>query len=226
MTVMVNVDPVNVDADGAPDPSVLLQYGIRGVRLVVRNVPEVRAYVPPVQAAGLAVLGVITNEGLGDVMADIPCDVYQLNNEPDQPNTYLSPSDYVDWWNTYYGTLFAAGKPLEGIPVIGAGLASGQVSYWRDVQYAGGLQGAAAMGLHPYAKTAGQAASLIAQYRAVTPRLPVFVSEWNRPTAEVPAFSQMLRQNPGVMGHAWFCWHNYETFVLGPQRARLMGVFG
>ena len=227
----VNVDPLNPN-DGSPDPMRLLQVNIRGVRLVIRDDDRIRQYTAIGKASGVAVLGAITEESHGYTMDDEPCDVYQIGNEPDrgsdtQPRVegsdIMGASAYVDYWNLYYDTWFAEGKPLAGRPVIGAGLQSGRLSYWAAVLRHGGLRGASGMAIHPYGKTAAQAKTLIQAYQANLPAMPIWITEWHRPLAEVPAYVGMLHQTTGVVGDAFFCWHQYENWALGPERARLLG---
>lgn len=229
---LVNVDPLNPN-DGSPDPIRLMQYGIRGVRLVVRTDERVRQYKAAVQASGLLVLGVVTEESGGEVYADDPCDITQIGNEPDRgTNTqpYKPGSDimgaaaYVEYWRLYWNEWFAPGRPLDGHAAIGAGLQSGRTSYWSAVVKAGGLPGSAAMALHPYAKDAAAAASLIKAYRALSPWSSVWITEWNRSLAEIPAYKAMLHQAPGVVGDAWFCFHDYNGFALTDAGARVLGA--
>lgn len=218
--MFVNVDPMNPDANGAPFIDELKKYNIHGVRLVLRNDPAIISYIKLAQYHGLAVLGIETEASYGDLLTETPCEIYQLGNEPDLNN--VSAADYVKWWDLYYGTWFAQGKPLEGKPAIGAGLASGNVQYWREVQAAGGLKGAAGMSVHPYGKNAAQAKALITSYQKITPSLPIWITEWNRPLAELPAYASMLRQT--TVGNAFFCWHDYQDWAIGPERARLLAA--
>jgi len=158
--------------------------------------------------SNLMVLAVITAESGGFLC---PADVYQIGNEPDagspsqSPNN-MTPVDYVSFWNLYRDT-------YPGPVMIGAGLASGQTAYWKAIQTAGGLHGAAGFAVHPYNKNTPTALSLLLQYRAITPGLGLWVTEWNRPPSEVVDFGAMLRQTSGVVESAWFCWD--DGMVLG-----------
>jgi hypothetical protein len=111
--------------------------------------------------------------------------------------------------------------------MIGAGLASGQTGYWQGIQYAGGLPGCSGFAVHPYAKTAPLAKALLQRYQAITPTLPCWVTEWNRPPAEVPGFAAMLRQT--VAMSAWFCWgqsvaQGAGIYPLDATTKRLLGA--
>jgi hypothetical protein len=201
----INVDPLN--PDNAPRVDELQRTGVRWVRLVSRDDDAVRQYVEMCWSVGLMVLAVITEQSGGYLC---PADVYQGGNEPDVAGTgdSMSPGAYVAYWNLYR-------KTYPELVMVGAGLGSGQISYWQQVQAAGGLQGASGFAVHPYAKTAVQAKTMLAAYQKITPSLPLWVTEWNRPPAEVPAFASMLRQ-VSVMD-AWFCW--------SPSVARGVGIY-
>ncbi len=209
---LCNVDPLN--PDGAPFANTLIAAGFRGVRLVSR--PSVAPYVQRMQDAGLMVLAVVTEQSGGYLC---PADVYQVGNEPDVAGTgdSMSAADYVVHWNLYRET-------YPDVIMIGAGLASGQTSYWQAVQAAGGLKGAAGFAVHPYARTALSAAGLLKAYQKITPGLSLWVSEWHRPDAEIPAFATMLRANT-VMS-AWFAWGGQPNpqFNLTPQSTRILGA--
>lgn len=236
----MNVDPIN--AGNAPKVDELLQYGYRRVRLVSRDSQAIRDYRDAVHAAGIAVLCAITEGSGGYVLPG--CDVYQIGNEPDE---YLSnhdltartsiwsgtgdcftPQAYVEYWGLYYDNYFAPGKPLASIPVIGAGLGAGQVTWWIDVKNAGGLKGASGFAVHPYARSAASAASLLAAYRAITSTLPLYVTEWSRPLDETAQFAAMLRQAPGVVGHFKYTWGGADDsqFNTTPEQHRLISAFG
>src|SRR5207244_5543692 len=88
--------------------------------------------------------------------------------------------------------------------LIGAGLGSGQPAYWSAVHAAGGLRDAAGFALHPYGKGATDARMLLQAHQRLTPSLPCWVTEWNRPPAEIPQFAAMLRQYSVLA--MWFCW--------------------
>ena len=206
----MNVDPLN--PSGAPAPQTLFGLGVRWVRLVSRR--GVEPYVQSCQQAGLMVLAVVTEESGGYLC---PADCYQIGNEPDVDGTLdsMAPDTYVDYWHLYRGT-------YRDVLMIGAGLGAGQPDYWAAVQQAGGLSGAAGFGAHPYAKTATEARHLLQAYKGITPELPLWVDEWNRPVGEIPAFVAMLRQQ-AVM-HAWFCWSDgmVPGFGLSPAKSRML----
>jgi hypothetical protein len=238
MPALVNTDPLNPN-DGMPEPYELLRFGIRGVRMVPRcwtddhgddpnpvhyPNPKQLLYMQQLHEAGLAAFGVVTEQSHGVMFTEEPFDLYQLGNEPDVAGTGDSKTadEYSAWYKLYYDTWFVAGRALAGVPVITAGLASGNTAYWRALR--GRVPWASGMAVHPYGKTPAQAADLIRSYQAITPGLPVFVTEWHQPTDVIPAYVMMLNQLAGVAGHAFFCWHNYAGFQLGERGARLLGL--
>lgn len=212
----VNVDPFN--PANAPTPDEVLLYNCRWVRLVSRY--GVDDYAEAMQARGIMVLAVVTEQSEGYIC---PADVVQIGNEPDLPNhgDSFSVSKYIDYWNLYYGTWFAPGKPFAGTPLISAGLASGQPSYWQAILNAGGLRGCSGLSVHPYAKTAAQAKTLLLAYQRLSPNLPLWVTEWNRPAAEIPGFAAMLNQTAAMS--AWFSW-GWQEFALTPTLGRMIAA--
>lgn len=219
-----NVDPLN--PANAPTSAALLGAGLRWVRLVSRDNNAVRGAAADYQAAGIMVLAIITEQSGGYVLPG--ADYCQIGNEPDVSGTAdaMSAHDYVAYWNLYYDTWFAPGRPYASVPVIGAGLGSGDTNYWRQVQNAGGLRGAAGYAVHPYAKTAGQALSLLTAYRAVTPTMSCWVTEWARPTREIAEFRAMLERVPGLVSHAYFSWGGQDDvqFNLTDSQRRILGA--
>jgi hypothetical protein len=161
------------------------------VRLVMRSGGQCEQYAKTCKDAGLFVLGVLANESGGYMIAN--ADLYQIGNEPDgaPPSSWvMSPQEYVDLWNLYHGT-------YPNLPMIAAGLSSGDPSWWDKV--APQLDGCKGVAVHPYGKTLGEAKTLLAAYRAVRPSMGLYVSEWNRPAAEIPGYDWWLRQN--TMAH-------------------------
>jgi len=212
----VNVDPLN--PTNAPLPADLMRLGDRWVRLVSR--PGVEQYVNWMQVAGIMVVAVV-NEQSGGYLC--PADVYQIGNEPDVPGTddSMSPAGYRSYFRLYRET-------YPDLTMIGAGLGSGQTSYWNTVIQGGGLPGASGFAVHPYAKTAQQARSLLNQYRTLSPSLPLWCTEINRPAAELPEFSAMLKSLPVVMW-SWFCWsedfaHQAGIYPLDDRLKRVLGA--
>lgn len=204
----INVDPT-YDA-GAPAASALKDAGFTWVRLVSR--PSVDTYARVMLDSGIYVLAVVTEESGGYIC---PADAYQIGNEPDAasnsgPNA-KSPADFVAWWNLYRDT-------YPDLTMIGPGLASGQPWYWQQIQSAGGLRGAAGFAVHPYNKDAYNAGLLLQQYEAITPNLALWVTEWNRPVADIPEFKEMLRTDATM--DAFFCWQPYQNWGCTPEQRR------
>jgi len=210
MSFGVNVDPLN--PAGAPDPAELVATNVRWLRLVCRH--GVEDYVSRAQAAGLMVMAVVTDQSEGYVYGGP--DVHQFGNEPDGPGGV--PAAEYQQQATFYQ------RTYPQLNWIAAGLVSGQPDYWQAIQAAGGLPGFSGFDVHPYAKTASETHQLLSAYAAITPDLPVWVTEWNRPAAEVPAFAAMLKRD--TVGHAWFCFSDAMVagFGLDPGRQRLLGA--
>jgi hypothetical protein len=201
--LLVNVDPAN--PENAPDPQDVRAAGFGGVRLVGR--PGLEDYVEACHQADLFVLSVITEQSGGHLLAN--ADLQQILNEPDVEGTADSrtPAGYREYWRLYRET-------FSDVPMIAAGLGSGQPGYWRAV---GALPGCSGFAVHPYGKSVEQARTLLRAYKSITPTLPLIVSEWNRPAAEVVPFAVMLRQE-AVMS-AWFCWR-WQSWTLSSAQRR------
>lgn len=189
----INVDPLN--PNNAPSPDQVKAAGFTWVRLVSR--PGVEQYVSDMQSSGIMVLAICTAQSNGYVWGGP--DIWQFGNEPDVLGTAdtMAPNVYQQQFVFYQQT-------YPNLIWIGAGLGNGQTNYWQSVQSAGGLIGAAGFDVHPYAKNASQARNLLAAYQRITPNLPMWVTEFNRPTTEIAGFAQMLRQNTCM--HAWYAW--------------------
>jgi hypothetical protein len=210
----VNVDPL--DPAGEPSPDALREAGFSWVRLVSR--PGVERYVADCQAAGLLVLAVVARESQGYVFGGP--DIWQFGNEPDAsgPSSWtMSAGDYVAQFAFYQQT-------YPHLTWIGAGLASGEPTWWVAAM---AIQGPASLhmsgfAVHPYNKTAAQAATLLRAYQKVTPALPLWVTEWHRPAVEILPFVSMLRELS--VAHAWFCWTDSMVpgFGMTPNVERLM----
>jgi hypothetical protein len=223
MSLGVNCDPEN--PANAPTSGELLWANVRWVRLVTRESAIVHDYTARMREAGIMVLAVITEQSQGHVCADCG-DIMQCGNEPDLPNhgDSFSASKYVDYWNLYYGTWFAPGKPFAGVPLISAGLASGQTSYWQSIINRGGLEGCSGLAVHPYAKTVVAAKPLLLAYQRLSPQMPLWCTEVNRPTAEIPGFAAMLRQTVAMW--SWFSWggQSDQQFNLTETQARILSA--
>ena len=116
-------------------------------------------------------------------MAD--CDVVQIGNEPDVPETFMTPEEYAEQWVLYRNT-------YPDFTMFSAGLASGQLAYCEQVLVAIGDQAPLpdAIAIHPYIKTPDEAASLFDAYWNLTVELfgagiPIVATEWYRPAARI-----------------------------------------
>ena len=170
----MNVDPEN--PDNAPWPGSLRHDGCGWVRMVSRDSDAVRSYAAIAHDCSVMVMAVITEQSGGYLC---PADIYQLGNEPDLAGhgDTKSPAEYIEYWNLYRDT-------YPDVIMISAGLASGDPGWWREVQKLGGLHGLNGMAVHPYAKTAEEAEALLVSYEYITPKIPIWVTEWNRPASE------------------------------------------
>ena len=202
----INVDPVN--PGGRPSPTSLRRLGATWIRLVSRDDPAIHEYVTGCRAAGVNVLSVLARESAGYILPD--ADMHQIGNEPD--NTGASswtrtPAEYIEDWRIYRET-------YPDLPMIAAGMASGDVTWWQQV--GPHLQGCAAVAVHPYNKSATAAQTLLTAYRKVRPDLAVWVSEWFREPDQIVPFLRMLRSQSEAA--FWFC--STDAMVPG------MGLLG
>lgn len=196
--MLINVDPLN--PSGRPDIERLTFRGYTGVVLVSR--PGADEYAAQVMGAGLMVLAVLAQESAGYM---VTADVYQIGNEPDGtgPSSWArTPAEYREDWNIYRNT-------YPDFTMISAALVSGDPSWWRNLHaHDPSLEGCSGMAIHPYGKTAADAAELFEDYRTVQHDLarmeyPIWVTEWNRPDNEVAEYAAMLRREAVMSG--WFC---------------------
>lgn len=189
----VNVDPMN--SGGSPEPAVLRRMGANWVRLVSRDDQIVRDYTDACHDVGINVLGVVARESEGYLLPS--ADMHQIGNEPDVrgPSSWTrSVNEYIEDWRIYRET-------YPDLPMIAAGLASGDVTWWQTI--APHLQHCAAVAVHPYAKTASQAQTLLTAYRKVRPSCALWVTEWFRDEDQVVPFSRMLSAQADAA--FWFC---------------------
>lgn len=190
----LNVDPSW--SGGRPSAELLQRLGVDMVRLTSRDSDAVRDYIRMLHVYTIRTLAIITDESHGHLVDG--ADVYQIGNEPDlnSPSSEtLTPDQYVERWRIYRET-------FPDVPMIAAGLASGQVSYWQNVgpRLVGQVN---AVAVHPYAKTAAQAQTLLRAYKAVRPELALWVTEWFRDPNQVAPFQHMLRAEADA--GFWFC---------------------
>jgi hypothetical protein len=203
----INLDPLN--PQGAPVPAILKAHGFDTVRLVARHdaANTVEKYAAACRAVGLGVLQIITSESQGQPIANAT--FAQFGNEPDgqPPSSWVMPAgQYVEQFNLYAGT-------YPQFKWIAAGLAAGDytAAFWRSV--APRLEHCAGFSLHPYGKGIADAKALILAHQRVTPSLPAYVTEWNRPAVEIPGFAWMLRNY--TAGDWWFAWSDGMVAPFG-----------
>ncbi|MBV1854312.1 glycosyl hydrolase [Catellatospora tritici] len=170
----VNIDPSNEAAWQQSQPGRLASEGFQGVRFVSRQWIQPR--IDALKAAGLSVMAIITGESGGYVPWN--ADFIQIGNEPDLPDTYLSPSAYADMWVLYRNTY-----PQFAGRFVMAGLASGgqnAVNYATAVFAAIGARAPLPdiIAIHPYAKNTSQAAGDFDMMWNNFGR-PVIATEWH-----------------------------------------------
>jgi hypothetical protein len=170
----VNIDPANEAAWAQSQPARLVSEGFHGVRLVSRA--SIQPRIDQLKASGLLVMAIITGESAGYVPWN--ADYLQIGNEPDDRNTYVSPSAYADEWvlyrNTYpqwAGRFVMAALDSGGqnaVDYASAALSAiGDRAPWPDL-----------IALHPYAKTSAQAAAdFDLTWNAFG--IPVIATEWH-----------------------------------------------
>jgi len=205
--VLINVDPLNEANVTAPGDLASLGFG--GVRLVCRS--GVESYIEECHATDLFVLGIITPESQGNMLGGI-CDCYQIGNEPDLPGA-LSPAAYIDEARIYRNT-------YPDLYMISAGLASGQTGYWRNIAREILEMGYQGFAVHPYGKTARQAEYMLKSYVSLSPNLPLWITEWNRPAREILDWKAMLTR-VGVVESCWFSW-GYDQWALTKSQLRAL----
>jgi hypothetical protein len=193
MILGVNCDPAW--EGGWADPVRLQRLGATWVRLVSRDLPQIHDYINQCHAVGIRVLAVVARESGGYILPDV--EMIQIGNEPDcdGPSSWTrTPHEYLEDWRIYRET-------YPGLPMIAAGLASGQVSYAEEV--ASGLFDCAALAVHPYNKNRTEAYDLLLAYRRVRPDLALWVTEWFRETDQLVPFGRMLKV--AADASFWFC---------------------
>lgn len=215
------VDPLN--PAGRPTPANLALYGFRGVRHVFQDRSEWHSYHQAVKRAGLTSIVTLARESFAlsraDTIARLPvdCDWVVIGNEPDDPGEsswHMPPAEFL--------ALAAECSALirqrcPGAKIVGGGLSSGQPGWLtpivRDLKPLIDAQD-----VHPYAKTASEAAALLRAYSAITGGIPLVVLEWNRPRDEIDGFLKMLAQT--TEAGAFFCWSDgmVENFGLADRR--------
>jgi len=170
----INIDPANEAAWAQSSPARLVSEGFHGVRLVSRA--SIQPRIDELKASGLLVMAVITGQSAGYVPWN--ADYLQIGNEPDDANTYLSPSQYADEWVLYRNTY----PQFAGRFVFAALDSGGQnaVNYASDALWAIGERAPwpDMIDIHPYAKTTWDAAGdFDAMWNAFG--IPVVATEWH-----------------------------------------------
>jgi len=201
--VLVNVDPFN--PVNSPRPAGMpTVFG--GVRLVSRR--GIEDYVQELQANSLYVLAVVNEESGGYLVPG--ADLYQIGNEPDIDGTRdsMSAHDYAGYAQLYRET-------YPDLPMILAGLASGNPLYLREVQANGGLKGFSGVAFH-YPKDG----ALIERFSKYAGGLPKYVTEfWTGAQHIIPYLADLHRS--GVVLTAWFSW-GYDQWALKPDHLRAL----
>jgi hypothetical protein len=199
----VNIDPSNDAAWAQTPPSRLVADGFRGVRFVSR--PEIQPRINALEAAGLKIMAIITSESGGYVPPN--ADFVQIGNEPDDANTYLSPSAYADTWVHYRNAhpKFAGSFVMAGLDTGG----QNAVDYASAVFAAVGDRAPLPdiLAIHPYGKsTEGAAGDFDLMWNAFG--RPVIADEWYNDD-DTWNFQCMLGRAQGGRSTIWssvFCY--------------------
>ena len=181
---------------GEPSPEELHALGVGWVRVVA--LPGIDWHVQRYRQAGIRVAGVIARES-GDPAqyVGLPWSALVIGNEMDQigeASWTLDPQEYADLWHRC-ATLY------PHVPRLVGGLASGIVA--AGLPYIEAAPDAAGFAVHPYAKRAEEARSLLREYKARC-NLPLWVTEWHRDAWEIGDFMRMLSEE--CVGACWFAW--------------------
>ena len=224
-----NCDPLN--PQGRPDPGLLARLGFGSVRVVLRDDPAVYSYAEGCHAVGVEILGALAMESFrwaspepvhvqaGRMVAAIRPAMVQIGNEPDcrgESSWHAEPMDYVPLARLIAGEIRWRRPEAR---ILAAGLASGHSWWLREALRVGLNEVVDGYAVHPYDKPADKARLLIEEYNALTPGRPWYVTEWNRPAAEIPEFAAMLSEE--TAGGFWFSWHDFREW-----RGGLMGLDG
>jgi len=199
---------------GCPDPAELLAAGFMVVRLTAKDSQQLYAYAERLRAAGIKIVLVWTLATVGkrpraEVVERIarrcPADYHIIGNEPDaiynlddDGNPY--PSDASDAMDEHtFGPWFGAVvTPLRHVQpsaiVILAGMVSGQP--WAARRYVDVVRRSGhrldGIDLHLYNTRPDELGPKLELFAAEFPTLPLYMSEWSRPAAEIGDFMRVL----------------------------------
>lgn len=223
------LDPNNPAA--SPDPQILVDLGIKQVRLVLKDDKATKDYVDKLKSKGIKIIGIINweynsnayilNENLptnyinkfideilpkayddfGDLYA------YQIWNEPDDmamrgTSKFITPESYA-----HLLALATAYLHTQGQESISAGFVSGDLSYIeRMINSSWGFV-ADGISYHPYIADPSQPGSIqqvingINALNSMT-NIPVWITEFGWPTSDQQAQANWLAQVYGLLGTA------------------------
>lgn len=128
----------------------------------------------------------------------------QVGNEPDQQGDASSSLPAAELSTMLQAFREARDRIQPTLPLIGPGLASGQVEYLDTVD----LRGYAAIAVHPYAKDQWGAAALVSFYQKRF-QLPVWVTEFEWSIERCRA----LRAEPNVPVVIMYCWQRWAGWA-------------
>ncbi len=202
----VNYDLMNPNGFFLPDDTVAL--GITAIRF------PIRAAIDPAAIAGYRArdvfkFGVVDSTTHSEDSWIDGLDAYQIGNECDlvSPSSWtMTPGEYDKLVADYRGA-------HPDVCLIGAGLASGSLEWWRKVspRTLALLDG---YSVHPYSKGCLEARTPLRTNRAYSPKLPLWISEWNRPAPEVAVFLRMLQKEADGLVF-WFGATNAMVMNMG-----------
>jgi hypothetical protein len=197
------------------------------VRLVAFDSGVFYAYHHELQAAGLKTAVVIAQETFGSfglleetvkrIARRCTPTYWIVGNEMDagalSEESHASMTQSVDQYVTYFGAVSRAVRSVQPFAhLVVGGSVSGQPDVW--VEYIESLERSgyqlSGADIHPYAKGASEAATLLQAYRALRPQLAQFVLEWNREASEMLDYVRMLDEER-VTAAAFFAWHTVDV---------------
>jgi N-acetylmuramoyl-L-alanine amidase len=202
---------INVDASnpfGTPPPALLQAVNFNAVRLVNKT-PAAEQYAATCKKSGLFVLDAITHEANGQLLAN--ADLHEIRNEIDIASAssegVIPPDQYRQEVVRY------AGSNPDRKFILGS-LAAGDftAAYLRAVLPVlrdPNLSNVVGFAVHPYGKGLADTKVLTAAHHdaclGVLGRdLGAYITEWDRPIDEIPAYDWWLRSS--TAGGWKFCW--------------------
>lgn len=218
---------------------------IRAVRSVALLSEDFYAYHRHLIAGDVIHACVITPETIGDdpgqweantreLLSHVFAHYYAIGNEMDagyltehsHASTRMDPPEYGVFW----GAVVPVIRELQpSANVATGGFVSGSVDVLMD--YERFCRAAEVVNLHPWNKTAAEAAQLIEDCRRALGGGQVrgrdlrwMIGEWNRPAAEIPGYVQMLRKQQ-IEVACFFSFHTFDVPGLTDRLGRKTDLY-